>query len=98
MQLNELLERTMSTINGISGSDQAMAAHGTLMEVEAELADVVEKAPGSSPETRAELSKMAADALPGFESAANRALGIPGVSDVLGPTLANLSRQLGSLL
>lgn len=97
-QLNELLDSAIGTLRSVSGPDQAMAAHDTLMDVEADLADVVKRAAAAPESTRQELATIAQAAQPQLEAAASQAMGIAGVADVLGPNVANLGTILKQLI
>ncbi len=94
---NELVDTAVRTLREVSGPDQAMAAQATLMDVEAELDDVVKQAAEAPPATRQELAGIAAAAHPLLMSAAEQAMGIAGVSDVLGPSIARLDGILKQL-
>lgn len=96
-RLKELTDTAARALRGVGGPDQAMAARSTLMDVEAELADVVKQAAEAPAETRQELAGAAAAAQPLLMAAAEQAMGIAGVAEVVGPQVANLDGLLKQL-
>lgn len=98
MQLNEIIESTSSTLHGIMGADEATGAHHSLMEQDAELQDVVEKAASAPPEVQMQLADMARKALPGLEEAAVHAMNQPGVGDKIGGAVKSIVDNLTKLI
>jgi len=98
MQLNEILGNALSTLNGVSSPDQAMSANSALMDMDAQLADVVKQSETASPDVQFQLTKIAREALPGFQEAAIKALDVPGVADSLAPTVKSMTSHLTALL
>lgn len=97
-RLVHLLDRATATLGTVSGADQAVAAKRVLMDVEAELIEVAEAAAGEPSTTQRELARTAVDGLPSLEAHAKRALELPGVADVIGPTVMNLDKIVRGLI
>lgn len=97
-ELNEIVERCSSTLHGIMGADEATGAHQVLMDMDAQLADVVKKSATATPDIKLQLADIARKALPDLESAAMRAMNQPGVGEKIGGSVGSIVKHLESLI
>ena len=97
-QLADLAARASSTLSGIGGPDDARGANHALLDVEAELDDLIKRSSDQSPEAQKELAIAAADALPGLENLAVKAMSLPGVAEAIGPTMKSILDKMAGLV
>jgi hypothetical protein len=96
-QLGDNLSNLRTSLAGIADVDSAKAALPKLQEATAGIEKVNSMVPQLSPDQRASVSSLIAPAMVAINQLFEKALAIPGVSDVLKPTLDNLKIKLAGL-
>lgn len=96
--LDGLLNRTYRALGGINSMQTAEAAVPTLEAINDDFDDLIYHIPKLSEQGRAEMSSKAKKALPEIQDMARRIGEIPGLNDILGPSLNSMVEKLTLLL
>jgi len=97
-ELTGLIGKLTGSLGGISSLASAEQVLPDLQSLDTELGNLVNRAEGASPEVQGELGKVAGNALPDIEALAGQAMGIPGVSDLIGSSLGSITDKLSGLI
>lgn len=97
-ELSSILGQVTGLLGGITGLGGASDVLPQLTGLDADLGSLVSKAADATPQQREQLSKVASESLPGLQSAIGNVVKIPGVSDVLSPTLDSIVGKVSGLI
>ena len=96
-QLGDNLTNLRTSLSGVTNVESAQAALPKLQEATAAIEKVNSMVPQLSPDQRLSLSGLVAPAMATINQLFEKALAIPGVGDVLKPTVENLKTKLADL-
>lgn len=96
--LDGLLARTMRALDTVNSMDSAKAAVPVLEAINDDYDDLIYHVPKLSEKGRSDLSKKAKQALPQIQDTASRINDMPGLSDILGPSMNSMVEKIGLLL
>lgn len=96
--LDGLLARTFRALGSVDSMQSAEAAVPQLTAINDDFDDLIYHVPKMSEEGRSELSKKAKKALPEIQDMAQRINDMPGLNNILGPSMNAMVEKLGLLL
>lgn len=96
--LDGLLARTFRALQSVNSMETAQAAVPTLDAINDDFDDLIYHIPKLSEKGRAEMSGKAKKALPEIQDMARRINDIPGLSDILGPSMNTMVEKITLLL
>ena len=96
--LDGLLNRTFRALDSVNSMQTAEAAVPQLDAINDDFDDLIYHIPKLSEQGRAEMSMKAKKALPEIQDTAQRINEIPGLADILGPSMNTMVEKLTLLL
>ncbi len=97
-QVTKLISSATKALGGISDVDSAKAALPALKDVDLDLGKLMEKVKDMSPEQKSKLTGLVSAAMPQLEGTIGKILSLPGVGNVVGPTMNSLQDKFKSLM
>ena len=96
--LDGLLARTFRALGGVNSLATAEAAVPTLEAINDDFDDLIYHVPKLSEKGRAEMSGKAKKALPEIQDMAQRINDMPGLAEILGPSMNSMVEKITMLL
>ena len=97
-ELTKLIGTATKSLSGITDLESAQAALPDLQGVDTDLGKLMENVKDMSPEQKSKLTSAVTKAMPQLEGAVSKITSMPGVGDVVGPTLTSLQSKFKSLM
>ena len=96
-EATKLVSSAVKALSGIKDVESAKAALPVLKDLDVDFGSLAEKGKEMSPEQKSKLTGAVAQALPGLEGAISKVTALPGVGNLVGPTLGSIQAKLKSL-
>lgn len=96
--LTKLVTKAVDSLGGIHDVESAQAALPALKGMNLDLGKLVTKFNEMSPEKKSQLSAAVSKALPQLDGAITKVTSVPGVGEVVGPTLASFQEKFKSMM
>lgn len=96
--LDGLLDRTMRALGSVNSMDSANAAVPVLEAINDDYDDLIYHLPKLSENGRNDMSKKAKQAMPQIQDMARSINDMPGLSDILGPSMNSMVEKIGLLI
>ena len=96
--LDGLLTRTFKALGGVNSMESAQKAAPLLQAINDDFDDLIYHLPKLSEKGRSDMSKKAKKALPEIQDMARRINDMPGLNDILGPSMNSMVEKIGLLL
>ncbi|MBD3220393.1 hypothetical protein GF314_04050 [bacterium] len=96
--LSGILGNLTGILGGITSLSDAQNALPDLNGLNADLGDLVGKAAQASPEQQQQLARTASEAMPRLEGLTDTVTSIPGVANLLKPTLDSIMSKVSGLM
>ncbi len=97
-ETTKLVGNAVKSIGGIKDLESAKAALPALKDIDLDLGKLVSKVKDISPEQKEKLTSIVSKAMPQLEGAISKVTSLPGVGEVVGPTLESLQNKFKSLM
>ena len=96
-EATKLIGDTVKSLGSITDLESAKAALPALKNLDGDFGQLVQKVKEMSPEQKDKLVGVVSKAMPQLESVGDRITSLPGVGDVVGPTLNSILSKVKSL-